>query len=162
MTPPLQSTPRFDRIDGHDEPNFSSAFALWIALTVRMFDYEVRPSGYSPALFIIQLVLAPLGGLILGLLVYVLLEGILRVRNSNVLGYVGFSVQGFILGYKMQTAFPRAIESWGSWIWTVPVCNLGLWILGDNGPNSQVADFFVFPPGPGLGGIGIGHGAETV
>ena len=118
-----------------------------------MFDYEVRSTGFSPTLFVIQLILAPLGGLILGLLVYALLEEVFRARNSNLLGYIGFSIQGFILGYKMQTAFPRAIESWGPWIWTVPVCNVGLWILNDNGPNSQVADFFVFPHGPGLGGI---------
>src|ERR1700722_7042967 len=112
-----------------------------------MFDFEVRPTGFSPALFVIQLVLAPLGGLILGLLVFVFLEEVFRLRNSNLLGYLCFSVQGFILGYKMQTAFPRAIQSGARWVWIPPVCNLGVWILNDKGSNSHVADFFVFPQG---------------
>jgi hypothetical protein len=121
-----------------------------------MFDsHEVPPSGFSPSLFVIQLVLAPLVGLLFGFVTYLLLEEAFRVRNSMLLGYLAFSVQGFLLGYKMQTAFPRAIQSGGRWLWIAAVFVLGLWILNElgRGPRAQVEGFFVFPKGPGLGGL---------
>lgn len=55
----------------------------------------------------------------------------------------------------MQTAFPRAIESGGRWMWIFPLCNAGFWIFDEiqRGPNAHVAEFFLFPNKPGVGGI---------
>jgi hypothetical protein len=91
-----------------------------------MFDYESESGGFSGALFITQLVLAPLGGLICGLIISVVVEGALHIRDSNLLDYLIFSLQGFVLGYKVQSSIPRAIQSGGPWIWILPVGVLGL------------------------------------
>ena len=122
-----------------------------------MFDtYAAPPKGFSPPLFVTQLLLAPLGGLILGGLTYTILSELFRVKDSNLIGYLVFSAQGFLLGFRFQTAFPRAIESGGRWVWVAPACNLLIWILYElgRGPVSHVGDFFSFPQARGNeGGI---------
>ena len=87
-----------------------------------MFDYESEPRGFSPSLFLVQLFTAPLGSLICGGLATLLVGEMLRIKDSNLLGYLCFSAFGFVLGYKMQVSFPRSIESGGPWIWLPPVC----------------------------------------
>lgn len=120
-----------------------------------MFDsYEAEPRGFSPSLFVVQVVVAPLAGLIMGGVTYLLIEELFRVKFNTLLGYVVFSVQGFIVGYKLQAALPRAIESGGRWVWILPslVLMWGLTVELARGPNSQVADFFALPPS-GTGGL---------
>jgi len=112
-----------------------------------MFESYDDARGFSPGLFLVQFVVAPLGGLALGLVAYIVLEEFFRTKNNLFLGYFGFSIQGFILGFKLQKAFPRAIESGGRWVWIPPVINLSVWILREleRGSNSQAADFFASP-----------------
>ena len=102
-----------------------------------------------------QLVLAPLGGLILGGICYAILAELFRVKNNSLIGYLVFSAQGFIMGYRLQTVLPSAIDSGGRWIWIAPVCNLAFWLLGElrRGVNADLSAFFVFPEGPGAGGL---------
>jgi hypothetical protein len=117
-----------------------------------MFQHEIRANGFSAGLFVVQLVLAPLGGLIFGLILWIVLEELLRTRDGNILGYFGYSVQGFLLGYKMQTSFPRSIQSWGPWIWIPPVglllCCFGSELARHS--KSAIVDCFW----PGLGNPG--------
>ncbi len=113
-----------------------------------MFDsYKLESRGFSPPIFVAQLVGAPLGGLILGGLAYVLMAALFRVKDSTWLGYFSFSVEGFLLGYQVQTAIPRAIESGGRWVWIPPLCILAFGVLIElgRGSNSQVGELFVFP-----------------
>jgi len=89
-----------------------------------MFNNEIgRPTGFSPPLFLLQLVAAPLGGLIFGLLVAMLFEVILRVQNDYSVIYFAYGLVGFLLGYFVATALPRACESGGLWVW-IPPCSL--------------------------------------
>jgi hypothetical protein len=121
-----------------------------------LFDsYEIPEHGFSPAQFLVQLVLAPLGGLVLGLIASTFLETLFRAKDSNLLGYIGFSIQGFLLGYKMQKAFPRAIESGGRWVWIPPVLVLLLGMLYDLSLRGGTPIAQSFWPRPGPGGIGM-------
>jgi len=113
-----------------------------------MFDsYEIPPRGFSPAFFVVQFIVAPLGGLVFGMVAYVVMEELFRVKDSTLLGYLVFSIQGFILGYRLQAAFPRAVESGGRWVWIPPICNLAVWVYREleRGQGSQAAWFFSFP-----------------
>ena len=109
-----------------------------------MFDYEARSIGFSPLLFVLQLVVAPLGGLIFGLILSLVLEAVLHVKESNSVLYLSFALQGFLLGYKIQARVPHAIQSFGKWVWIPPFCILAwsflyeLWLF----PSSAVHDQF--------------------
>jgi len=116
---------------------------------------EMRPAGFSPGLFVAQLALAPLAVLILGLLSTVILEGVLKTRGNTLSAYACYLVEGFWLGGKVQTAFPRSLQSGGLWIWILPSVVLALSLITElkQGPDAQLAGFFIFPNRPGLDGI---------
>ncbi len=121
-----------------------------------MFEsYGASERGFSASLFVTQLILAPLGGLLLGAMATLLLDLLLGDKHSSILSYFVFSLQGLVLGSRMQAVFPRAIESGGRWAWVVPVCNAGFWIVDElkRSPDSKVSNFFVVSNGPGLTGI---------
>jgi hypothetical protein len=78
-----------------------------------MFDYELRPSGFSAPLFLLQQFAVPLLSLVIGGLVSAFFEG----RSLDTLvEYLSFSAVGFGLGYKMQKTIPRARYSGGPWV----------------------------------------------
>jgi hypothetical protein len=115
-----------------------------------MFDYELRPSGFSVPLFLLQQFLVPLLSLVIGVLVSALFEGNSPIQNA-LMRYLVFSAIGFWLGYKMQKTVPRARYSGGPWVWIAPVCLL-IWGFFDTlriEPDKMIAEVF------------IGNGPET-
>ncbi len=75
-----------------------------------MFNQEPEPRGFSPPLFLVQLFAAPLGSLICGGLAAEVFRGMMPAAG-NLRGYFFYSFFGFVLGYKMQVSFLRAIDS---------------------------------------------------
>lgn len=121
-----------------------------------MFDsFQTTEKGFSAPLFVTQLILAPLGGFIFGGVATILLESMLGMRNNSVLAYLAYSLQGLLLGFKMQTTFPRALDSGGRWVWVVPLCNAVFWMIDESGrgAGSRLSYYFVFQNRPGLAGI---------
>src|SRR6476646_6500162 len=114
-----------------------------------MFEYEVRSSGFSVPLFMLQMFLAPLGVLIVGLFVATSVEDLLGVRGSDLVPYIGFSLVGFLLGYSTQTAIPRSFQSGGPWVWFAPVCILGYGVLDSfsRHPDRVLGTYFLTRPG---------------
>jgi hypothetical protein len=123
-----------------------------------MFSSDLDDSvTFSPALFLAQIVLAPLGGLIVGLIGTIILEAVFKTRNSNVAAYISYSVAGLQLGRKMQQLFPRAVHSGGYWAWIAPaiVLILGIIVEAKRGAEAQIHDIFAIPDRPGADGIGL-------
>jgi hypothetical protein len=120
-----------------------------------MFDYQSEPRGFSPALFLVQLFAAPLGSLICGGLATELVQEMLRAKHGNLFGYLLYSGFGFVIGYKMQVSFPRAIESGGRWIWIPPVCLATFSVVHYSSVfhRSMLPDYLWPTPGPDLKGI---------
>jgi len=122
-----------------------------------MFSTEVRSSRFSPIFFILQLFLAPLGSLICGLVIAGLLENLFGVRNNNFVSYSSFVLEGFILGYATQTAYPRAQQSGGLWVWIPPVCMAIYAVIEqfERNPGKLIGNYFLFRSGSGIEGMGI-------
>lgn len=116
---------------------------------------EVRSTRFSPGLLVVNLVLAPIAVLILGLLSTVMLEGLLRIKGSTLSAYTCYLLEGFWLGGKLQTAFPRSIQSGGLCIWALPLFLFGWSLMSEmkRGAQAELDGFFVFPNRPGLAGI---------
>ncbi len=125
-----------------------------------MFDYEVKPSGPSVLLLVLQLFFAPFGCLVFGLLTAGFFEQLLHVitrdRSADLLlGYAVFILVGFVLGYMIQRALPRARQSGGPWVWVVPCCILAWGVLDQSrAPGTVIGTYFVFTPGDE--GVGVG------
>ncbi len=118
-----------------------------------MFDYDTEQVGFSAPIFVFQLVGAPLGTLIAGTVLSALVEGLFGAKNSNLIPYVCFSLEGFLFGYTFQTCRPRAHQSGGTWIWIPPVCLLAWGVLDElfRRHGTAVLDFFdATRPGPGV------------
>jgi len=115
-----------------------------------MFTYEPRSSSFSPALFVFQLIVVPFGCMFLGLIVTEALERVLKAGDSNFLGYLVYSVTGFLLGYRMQTAGPGTIQCGGCFVWVIPICILGWGFTDELGrhPGLGLAVANSFWPGP--------------
>jgi hypothetical protein len=118
-------------------------------LARRMFDYESASARFSGALFVLQLVLAPIAGLIFGSVIFIVLEEALHIHDSNLLAYLIFSLQGFVLGYMVQSSIPRATASGGRWIWILPVGILAWSLSSDVGLFGARAIGDQLWPGPG-------------
>ena len=118
-----------------------------------MFNQEPEPRGFSPPLFLVQLFAAPLGSLICGGLAAEVFRGMMPAAG-NLRGYFFYSFFGFVLGYKMQVSFLRAIDSGGRWIWIPPVCLAILSILHDSSAfhRSMLSTYLWPPSGPDNGG----------
>lgn len=120
-----------------------------------MFEHEVRSSGFSVPLFMLQMFLVPLGVLLFGLFAATSLEDLLGIRGSDLIAYISFSFVGFVLGYSTQTAIPRSLQSGGVWVWIAPVCILGYGVLDEfsRHADSVVGGFFLTRPGFGPAGV---------
>ncbi len=120
-----------------------------------MFEHEVRSSGFSVPLFMLQMFLAPLGVLVFGLLAATSVEDLLGIRGSDLIAYSSFSLVGFVPGYSTQTAIPRSLQSGGAWVWIAPVCILGYGVLDEfsRHPDSVVGTYFLQRPGFGPAGL---------
>ena len=118
-----------------------------------MFDYDAEQVGFSAPIFVFQLIGAPLGTLIAGVALSAFVEGLLGVKNGNLIPYVCFALEGFLFGYTYQTSRPRAYQSGGRWIWIPPVCLLAWGVLDElfRRRGTAVLDFFdTSRPGPGV------------
>ena len=110
-----------------------------------MFDYEADQTGFSAPVFLLQLIGVPLGVLVLGLVFSIFLEALVGVKNSDLIPYFCYSVEGFLTGYVFQTSVPRACQSGGGWVWTVPVGLLAWGLIDElfSSPATAMRDFFV-------------------
>jgi len=120
-----------------------------------MFNYEVRSTGFSVPLFMLQMLLVPLGVLVFGLFATTSVEGPLGIRGSDLIAYTSFSLTGFVLGYATQTAIPHSLQSGGAWVWLAPVCILGYGVLDEfsRRPDRVVGTYFLTKPGFGPAGL---------
>jgi hypothetical protein len=121
-----------------------------------MFDsFQSHERGFSAPLFLAQFFVTPLGGLVVGGIATMLLEGLFFTKNSTVFAYLAYSLQGLLLGFRMQAAFPRAVESGGRWVCIFPLCNAVFWVLDEakRGSNSHLDYFFIARQRPGLHGV---------
>lgn len=100
--------------------------------------------SFSPGLFVTQLILAPLGGLLVGLITAAFLEELLNIRYSNTLTYLAYGGQGFLFGYLTQKFSLASIKSGGAWIWIAPASLLIWSIIYELGrPNPEIAGLFL-------------------
>ena len=109
-----------------------------------MFNHQPEES-FSPTLFLMQLVFAPLGTLVIGLVSSILLESLVGVKNNVPIGYICFCLEGFLFGYIFQTGTARAYRSGGAWVWLPPLCLLAWGFLDElsRRPATAIQDFFV-------------------
>lgn len=114
-----------------------------------MFD-EVRQTGFSVPLCILQLFGAPFAGMALGFLATLIWTDFLGIRgtSADLFAYVAYGAEGWLMGYSVQTVMPRATQSGGRWVWIIPICFF-TWGLIDE-PNrglDTTLDMFITRPG---------------
>src|SRR5579871_474316 len=124
-----------------------------------MFDSlesATESTRFSAVLCVLQLFGAPFLCLIFGLLVGQFFETLLLITSKGirelVVGYLSFSIAGFLLGYIAQTAIPRLLHSLGQWVWIVPCCLILEDIITNLGKPREILRNFAFLHGDeGLG-----------
>ncbi len=110
-----------------------------------MTDSENR---FSNLLFVFQLVAAPAGGIIFGLIAAELVDQVSGTRNHQLAGWLCYAFVGFAQGFLTQSVFPRAECSGGRFVWVPPVCVLAVSIFAEyrRGLEAVFREFLVLNP----------------
>jgi hypothetical protein len=103
---------------------------------------------FSNLLFVFQLIAAPAGGFIFGLIASELLDQVSGTRNNQLAGWLCYAFVGFAQGFLTQSVFPRSECSGGRFIWVLPVCVLAVSVFAEyrHGLETVFREFLVLNP----------------
>jgi uncharacterized membrane protein len=102
---------------------------------------------FSIVLFIFQLIAAPAGGFLFGVIAAELFDHVSGTRGHQFVPWLCYMLVGFVQGYLTQTIFSRSDRSGGRFVWIPPVCLLAVLILGDRrGLGTAIGEALTWNP----------------
>lgn len=102
---------------------------------------------FSAVLFVFQLIAAPTGGLLFGLIAGELFDQASGTRHHQFAPWFFYALVGFVQGYLTQTIFRRADRSGGRLVWFPPVCLIAVFVLRDGrGLGTAIGQFLIWNP----------------
>ncbi len=113
-----------------------------------MFAVLDREDRLSYPLLVSQLLLAPAGCFLFGMIGGEFFDLVLGIRAYQPTAWISYAVVGFVQGYLVQLKFPRASRSGGRFVWTIPFGLLVAAILLElqGGRPNIVANFLRWNP----------------
>jgi uncharacterized membrane-anchored protein len=109
-----------------------------------MPDHEDR---FSIVLCIFQVIAAPTGGLLFGLIAAELFDQVSGTRAHQLVPWLCYVLVGFVQGYVTQTIFRQSNRSGGRFVWIPPVFLLAVFILRDpRSLGTATGEFLVYNP----------------
>jgi hypothetical protein len=102
---------------------------------------------FSIPLFIFQMIAAPAGGFLFGLIAVELCDQVSGTRDDQFVPCLCYMLVGFVQGYLTQAIFRRSDRSGGRFVWIPPVCLLAVLILGDRrGLGTAIGEALTWNP----------------
>jgi hypothetical protein len=102
---------------------------------------------FSIVLCIFQVIAAPTGGLLFGLIAAELLDQVSGTRDHQFVPWLCYVLVGFVQGYMTQMIFRRSDRSGGRFVWIPPVCLPAAFILDDSRSlGTTIGKFLVYNP----------------
>jgi hypothetical protein len=104
--------------------------------------------SFSGFLFLVQLVAAPMTGLIFGLIGVELVDQWSGSRGHQFAGWLCYALVGLVQGFLTQLVFRRSERSGGRFIWVLPVSVLLAFFFGESrgGLAHALREFLVLNP----------------
>jgi hypothetical protein len=102
---------------------------------------------FSTVLFVFQLIAAPAGGFLFGLIAAELFDQVSGSRDHQFVPWLCYGLVGFVQGCSTQAIFPWSYRSGGRFVWVSPVCLLAVFILVDRrGLGTAIGEFLIYDP----------------
>jgi len=104
--------------------------------------------SFSPVLFIFQILAAPAGSLVSGLIAGEAVDAVFGRGGHQLAVWLCYAIVGFGQGYLTQAIFPRSDQSGGRFVWVAPVCILIACFLSEypRTPQTVFSDFLTWNP----------------
>ena len=102
---------------------------------------------FSIPLCVFQVIAAPAGGFLFGLIAAELFDQVSGTRDHRLVPWLCYVLVGFVQGYMTQTVFRRSDRSGGRFVWIPPVCLLATAILYDRRSlRTAIGKFLLYNP----------------
>lgn len=109
---------------------------------------ENEANGFSISVFLAQLLVVPLVGMLLGAVLVEFFDSASGSRGNQLAAWICYAVVGFAEGYLAGIAFPGVDSSWARGIWVLPVSLCVVMFVAESrsGIRAATSEFLFIDP----------------